>query len=427
MSDPPADDKATLRDLRASPIHDLAPGTVLAGRYRILDPIGAGGMGAIYEAEQIELRRRVAIKLVLNSGGESYERLRREALGASAVHSPHVVTVFDFHWEEGEPPFLVMELLSGQALADVMADEGALPFPRACRLACQILDGLAAAHRVGLVHRDVKPANVWLVPTMAGELVKLLDFGLVKNVEDGVGITARSGRLLGTRAYLAPEQIYHQPPDPRSDLHAVGVVLWEMLTGKRIWQGTGPEVFAEIVARVPDRVSDLMPSVPAALSEAVARALAKDPEGRFRDAGEMLAAIAPFAAERISSTSVAPDEPPPTVGIAPEPPKGFVATAKMREGARVSTAVMAPIPARSSHAPRSSVPSAAPSAPSVPSLPSASFAVPPVPPSVHVPPSRRSGIVVVLLVVLAIASGLAWFGARWVRTHARPTTNAVPL
>ncbi len=322
LDGPTKDESPTLRDLRASPVHELAPGTVLAARYRIIGPAGAGGMGAVYEAEQIELERRVALKLVLNSEGESFERLRREALGASAVQSPHVVSVFDFHWEEGEPPFLVMELLEGRSLESLMEAEGALPFGQAARLSCQVLDGLSAAHRAGLVHRDVKPANVWLVPTMNGDLAKLLDFGLVKSLDDAVGLTARSGRVMGTRAYLAPEQIHKLPADPRSDLHAVGVMLWEMIAGRRLWKSKGPDVFAEIVARTPENLTALLPDVPLGLADAVARALSKDPEGRFRDAAEMYDALLPYAVlARVSVPAEDPYETPAAVTEAMPAPR----------------------------------------------------------------------------------------------------------
>ncbi len=420
------DDKTTLRDLRVSPLHDLAPGAVLANRYRILGPVGAGGMGSVYEAEQLELRRRVAIKLVRGGEGESFERLRREALAASAVQSPHVVSVFDFHWEEGEPPFLVMELLAGRSVDVLLEEEGALPFGRATRLACQVLDGLAAAHRLGLVHRDVKPANIWLVPTMTGDLVKLLDFGLVKNldVDEAIGPTARSGRLIGTRAYLAPEQIHRLPADPRSDLHAVGVVLWEMIAGRRLWDSQGPDVFAEIAARTPEGLATVVPGVPRGLADAVARALAKDPEGRFRDAAAMYAAIAPFASEtRGGGPPPERDDAPETIEVAldREPPPRTVHFPPRSEGKPPdtpkmdrTTRMMQPAP------PPIARPSAPPSHPQVPS-PSGSVAF--TPQAAHVPappppatPSPRAVVAVLALVTLGLVVALA-LAIAWVRSR----------
>lgn len=423
------DDKTTLRDLRVSPLHDLEPGAVLARRYRILGPAGAGGMGAVYEAEQIELRRRVAIKLVRGGEGESFERLRREALGASAVQSPHVVSVFDFHWEEGEPPFLVMELLEGRSLDELLEEAGALPFGRAARLACQVLDGLAAAHRAGLVHRDVKPANIWLVPTMTGDLVKLLDFGLVKNVDvdDAIGLTARSGRLMGTRAYLAPEQIHRLPADTRSDLHAVGVVLWEMIAGRRLWDSRGPDVFAEIAARTPESLAKVVPGVPRGLADAVARALAKDPEGRFRDAAAMYAAIAPYASEaRASELPPERDEAPETVEVALDrlPPR-TVHFPPRSEGKPPDTPKMKMD--RTTRMPQHPTPlmvvSTPPSQPHVPSQsgsmpfpPSTGRAPPPATAPVPAPPSSRA-VAIALALVIAVLLVLLVAAIAWVRSR----------
>jgi serine/threonine-protein kinase len=286
---PVTDEKTTLRDLRASPLHELEPGTVLAARYRIVGPVGAGGMGAVYEAEQIELQRRVAIKLVLNSEGESFERLRREALGASAVQSPHVVSVFDFHWEEGEPPFLVMELLAGRSLASLMEAEGALPFGHACRLACQVLDGLGAAHRVGLVHRDVKPANIFLVAQPDGRtLVKLLDFGIAAET-DSCG--SAKNELIGTPEYIAPEVLFgKQHIDARADLYALGVVAFECLTGRCPFPGgTIDDVFLGIARGARVSLSDLRPELDNdEIEEWMGRALHPDAFWRFSSAKDLV-------------------------------------------------------------------------------------------------------------------------------------------
>ncbi|MCW5812900.1 MAG: protein kinase [Labilithrix sp.] len=266
---------------------DSLIGSVLGGRYRVLRRVGAGGMGAVFEAEQLDLRRRVALKVLAELDPQSVARLQQEAMTAGGLQSQHVVAIFDF--QLGAPPFLVMELLTGESLSTLLRREGQLEASRATRIAAQMLAGLEAAHRVGITHRDVKPSNVWISRSAAGEEhVKLLDFGIAKMHDVPGGVRTATGHFLGTPSYMAPEQLRGQPADARSDIHAVGVVLFEMLTGARPWRGANaPALPFEIIEHVPPPLDALVPATPRALAAAVARALEKDPSVRFVTAAEM--------------------------------------------------------------------------------------------------------------------------------------------
>jgi len=258
---------------------------VLGGRYRVVRAIGSGGMGAVFEAEQLDLRRRVAIKLLTDVDEQSVARLRQEAMTAGSLHSPHVVAIFDFQANPDEPPFLVMELLAGEPLSQLLRREGALEAGRAVRIAVQMLTGLEAAHQAGITHRDIKPSNVWIARSATGdEHVKLLDFGIAKHHDVPSSVQTDAGQLLGTPGYLAPEQLRGQRADARSDVHAVGIVLFEMLSGARPWKTTSA---METIQWVPPPVHLHAPSTPLPVSAAVSRALAKDPHARFPSASDM--------------------------------------------------------------------------------------------------------------------------------------------
>jgi eukaryotic-like serine/threonine-protein kinase len=250
-------------------------------------------MGVVYEAEQLDLRRRVAVKVLHEVEPRAVERFMQEALATANLASPNVVTVLEFSpGGGGEPPFLVMELLSGEVLFSLLKRAGALPVARAVGIAAQVLAGLGAAHRAGIVHRDIKPSNVFLVPTVAGgDLVKVLDFGIAK-VLDGEGMLTTTGSLLGTPAYFAPEQLRHEPADARTDLHAVGACLYEMLAAHRPWRATGPALTAEILRDLPIPLSRA--DVPPGLVAVIERALAKDRAQRFASAEEMIDALRPW-------------------------------------------------------------------------------------------------------------------------------------
>ncbi len=253
--------------------------------------VGEGGIGQVYEAEQLGLARRVAVKVLRVQSASTIARFRKEARALSKLRHPNVVSVLDFQTPEGEPPLLVMELLEGESLAALGRREAPLEPKRAVDIAIQILSGLAAAHAAGLVHRDVKPGNVWIANTLAGESVKLLDFGLV--LSEDARLT-RTGEEIGTPSFQAPEQLRGEAVDARADIHAVGVVVYMLLAGRLPWTDSAAP-HGEILGRVPRSLADMVPGLARGLSDVIDKALAKAPADRYATAAEMVAALVPFA------------------------------------------------------------------------------------------------------------------------------------
>jgi Tol biopolymer transport system component len=267
----------------------LSSGTRL-GQYEIVDRLGAGGMGEVYRARDTRLGRDVALKALSGELSRDPQRLTRfeaEARSASALNHPNIVTIHEIG-REGETPFIVMELVDGRTLRDVLYS-GPLPPRRAVALAAQLADALARAHEAGIVHRDIKPENVMI--TRDG-LAKILDFGLAKvdqREENGadrrdatVTEETREGAVVGTSGYMSPEQASGQPVDFRSDQFSFGSVFYEMLTGKRAFQGpTRAETLAAIIRDEAEPMAVAAPRVPVALRWIVERCLAKLPEERY--------------------------------------------------------------------------------------------------------------------------------------------------
>ncbi len=279
---------------------ELAQGDRLAGKYLIEGRLGTGGIGVVYRALQLPLERPVAIKVLhddLLTMEELVARFEREARVLSALTHPHVVSISDYGID-GERPFLVMELLEGRTLEEVVRADPIEP-ARAIHLIRQVLQGLASAHEKGISHRDLKPANVFLTALPDGtEHVKLLDFGLARMVsrdqdEEEVTLTQR-GVVFGTPAYMSPEQAAGSSADVASDVYSAGALLFELLAGRRPYLGeTRAELLrAHLTAPVP-RLASVRPElrVHEDLIDLIDVAMAKDPQDRFRDAGEMLAAL----------------------------------------------------------------------------------------------------------------------------------------
>lgn len=284
-------------------------GRVLAGRYRLDRAIGEGGMGAVLEATDLELGRRIAVKVLLlelGSDPKMVARFQQEALATARLSSPNIVAVTDFHAEPGEPPFLVMELLAGESLRDRMKRTPKMPVQAAVRIAVQLLGALAVAHAAGIVHRDIKPPNVFLVKTAGRdeELVKLLDFGIAKVARDLAKVHTTQGTVMGTPVYFAPEQLLGGEIDGRTDVHAVGVVLFEMLAGRRPFDADNAvDLAAAILHAAPPPLVALRSDVPPALADAIESALTK--ERTLRPTAEELAArLAPFAADAPASVAI---------------------------------------------------------------------------------------------------------------------------
>jgi len=273
----------------------LSAGTRL-GPYEIVAPIGAGGMGEIFRARDTRLDRSVAIKILPAEFAQDAQlklRLEREAKTISQLNHPNICTLYDVGHENGTD-YLVMELCEGESLADKLS-RGPLPIAQVLRYAIQITDALDKAHKHGIVHRDLKPANIMVTPTSA----KLLDFGLAKNA-GGVVVPAFSGAtehkpltaegtIVGTFQYMAPEQLEGAEADARTDIFALGTLLYEMATGKRAFDGkTKTSLIAAIINRDPPPISQFQPLTPPAFERVVKTCLAKDPEDRWQTAHDVL-------------------------------------------------------------------------------------------------------------------------------------------
>ena len=259
------------------------------GRYRVERMLGRGAMGVIYQAHDPDIDRRVAIKLIradLLEGDEKQdfiERFRREAQAAGRVVHPNIVAIYDFAMHDGNP-FLAMELVEGISLAMALHQNGRFASDDAVAMMVQVLDALDCAHGAGVVHRDVKPANILLT---AGNRVKITDFGIARF--DGANLT-QHGAMVGTPSYMSPEQCMGETVDARTDVFSAGAVLYEMLAGARPFQGrTSTEVTYRLMNDSPPDL--VVPGVPPALAAAALRAMAKQPAQRFASAAAMAEAL----------------------------------------------------------------------------------------------------------------------------------------
>src|SRR5918998_375482 len=264
---------------------------LFADRYKLDRRLGVGGMATVQLAFDTRLERNVAVKLLAEHLAEDpsfVSRFRREALAAARLVHPNIVQVFDFGSDSTSGrQFIVMEYVDGHSCAELLRDRGPLPPSDAVEILTQACRGLDYAHRNRVVHRDVKPGNL-MVNTDG--VVKLADFGIAKAAEQS-DIT-KVGSVLGTAAYLSPEQTRGEPATPASDLYALGVVAFQLLTGRLPFEGKSlPELARQQEAGLAVRPDELNPEVPAALSSAVVRALAPSPEERYASAGEMESAV----------------------------------------------------------------------------------------------------------------------------------------
>jgi serine/threonine-protein kinase len=281
-----------------------AAGEVFEGKYRIERVLGAGGMGVVLAAMHLHLQQRVAIKLMrpeLAKEPATVERFVREGRAAVKIKSEHVARVLDVGVREGGEPYIVMEFLEGADLGHLVETHGPLPVPTAVDYVTQACEALAEAHAHGIVHRDVKPSNLFLTTRADGlPCVKVLDFGIAKatlagDTPDGGSMT-RTDAVVGSPLYMAPERMRSATTvDPRTDIWSLGVILFELVSGEFPFDSaSAPELCAMILRDPPRALRSVAPKVPEALEAVVMRCLEKDPDRRFGSVAELAAAIEPF-------------------------------------------------------------------------------------------------------------------------------------
>ena len=302
---------------------DERVGTTIAGKYLIEEPLGEGGMAIVYRARHVLVDRPVAVKVLgphVASQTAMKERFRREAKNAAALTHPNIIEIFDHGETEDGAPYLVMELLKGSVLADVIS-RGPIPAEEAAAYGLQIAEGLARAHDFDVIHRDLKPDNVFVHNQGGRTVLKLLDFGIARSLHD-TRLTS-VGEIFGTPQYMAPERITSIDAGESADLYALGVMLFEMVTGKLPFEGdTIPAFFIKHLTEEPPRPSTMVANLPPRLEHLILALMAKKPEERPVDAHQVikeLAAIAPHtplpAAQAPSQSSrvAAPTLPPTTL------------------------------------------------------------------------------------------------------------------
>ena len=275
----------------------LEPGRVLGGRYRLERVIARGGMGTVWEADDPLLARQIAVKTLdaaIGTDESIRARFRREAVTAAAVTHPNIVATYDTGEDDGVA-YIVMELVHGITLRQLIDRDGAVPVDEAAAIAYQVADALSVAHARGLVHRDVKPGNVLVQPDGR---VKVTDFGIAKAADSTGDELTRTGMVVGTARYLAPEQVDGRVVDERVDIYSLGLVLYEMLCGKAPFEADTD--IATAVARLtspPRPISLECPAVPSGLEHVIDRALTKDPSDRWPSALAFRDALGPFRAD----------------------------------------------------------------------------------------------------------------------------------
>ncbi|MEJ2086163.1 MAG: serine/threonine-protein kinase, partial [Acidobacteriota bacterium] len=322
--------------------------------YRILDQLGSGGMGVIYRAEDTKLGRQVALKFLpeeIADSQQALERFLREARAAASLNHPHICTIYEVDEHEGAP-FIAMELLEGQSLKNFIASRP-MPTDKALRLAAQVAEALAEAHSKGIVHRDIKPGNIFITKNRHA---KILDFGLVKldpsrgSVSDSPQLSTEPtqadltspGSAVGTVAYMAPEQALGEEVDARTDLFSLGACLYEMVTGRQAFTGSGTvAIFDAILHKEPTPAVRINPEVPQELEIVLHKALHKDRKLRYQTAADFAADLRRMYQESTASHSVARSGVQPAVAE-PETPTGPAPVEERRPGSSPSQVSQSP-------------------------------------------------------------------------------------
>jgi serine/threonine-protein kinase len=307
----------------------------VVGNYQIRAKIGEGGMGSVFKGLDLMLEREVAIKVLrpeLASQPQVVERFRAEAVMLARLNHPHIATLYNF-LRHGDDYLMVMEFVRGETIESLIQRHGALPIGQSLRLFCQALEGIAQAHSLGIVHRDLKPSNLMLTETGT---IKVMDFGIARVL--GSARMTRTGRILGTIEYMSPEQVRGQETDARSDLYSLGIVLYEMLTGRVPFNSPSEfELMRSQIEDPPTPPREFAEHVPAEIEQIILRALAKDPAERFQSAGEfqaalMNAALALNLSLRATASDITALAAAQRTGDAANPPDAFPET-RLGEGA----------------------------------------------------------------------------------------------
>ena len=288
---------------------ETGPGSLLAGKYRLGSLIGSGSFGSVYRARHVDLARDVAVKVLLTTARNSPDalaRFQREGIAACRVKHPNAVAVTDFGVTAGGAAFLVMELLEGQSLHDEMTRVGRFAAPRCAEILTPLCAALAEAHAAGIVHRDVKPGNVFLQRTPQGETVKVLDFGIAKMADEDAraGNLTVEGGILGTPVYMAPERFRGEAIDGASDVYSVGVMLYQMLAGELPFSAPDADLMAIVMMhlhREPRPLREADPGIAPEIDQIVLSTLRKDPRQR-----PAIAALAASFARAAGRDNVAP-------------------------------------------------------------------------------------------------------------------------
>jgi serine/threonine-protein kinase len=287
-----------IEDASAPPPAIPQPGDTIDGKYLLIGVIGTGGMGIVYEAEHLRLKQRCAIKMLsadMLGKLDILKRFEREARASALLKSVHVTRVTDVATTSQGVPYIVMELLAGHDLDAALEQRGRLPYEEAVDYVLQACAAVAEAHGAGIIHRDLKPGNLFLAQEPDGTVVKVLDFGISKMIEEGSKLTS-AGTTMGTALYMSPEQLRSAATvDERSDIWSLGVILYELLCGEPPFVGSGPQIAAMIVSEDAQDIARRA-VIPAGLAAAIARTMQRAPADRFARVADLAAALAPFAA-----------------------------------------------------------------------------------------------------------------------------------
>jgi len=277
----------------------------VVGNYKIIDKIGEGGMGAVFKGVDLMLEREVAIKMLrpeLARQPNVVERFRTEAVTLAKLNHTNVATLHSF-FRQGEDFFMVMEFVCGKTLDDLIREQGAMQCDQAIELFCMALEGIDHAHKMGIVHRDIKPANMMLTETGS---IKVMDFGIARVL--GTDRLTKTGHLIGTVEYMSPEQVRGEETDARSDIYSLGILLYEMLTGRVPFNGTSEyELMRCQIEDAPTPPRVLAPHIPLAVEQAILLALAKKPEARYQSASEFRSTLIQKTTGSVTKVDTSPE------------------------------------------------------------------------------------------------------------------------